>query len=150
MPKRDSLYLLLAAVAAPALIGNTVFFHQAHLTELRGWAPAVFATAFSVYAVTTVVFNVLGGFLVDRVTALRLVPVYLLPLGAGLVVLALAEGVGCRRVHAAVRGHERPVPEPVRGGLAGGVRRRAPGGDPFDHRGGARPGLRRGRASPGC
>lgn len=86
-------YLLLAAVASPALIGNTVFFHQAHLTELRGWAPALFATAFSVYAVTTVVFNVLGGFLVDRVTALRLVPVYLLPLGAGLLVLALAEGV---------------------------------------------------------
>ena len=86
-------YLLLAAVAAPALIGNTVFFHQAHLTELRGWAPAVFATAFSVYAVTTVVCNVLGGFLVDRVTALRLVPVYLLPLGVGLAVLALAEGV---------------------------------------------------------
>ncbi|WP_017586766.1 MFS transporter [Nocardiopsis ganjiahuensis] len=85
-------YLLLAAVAAPALVGNTVFFHQAHLTELRGWAPSLFATAFTVYAVTTVVFNVLGGFLIDRVTALRLVPVYLLPLGAGLFVLAVAEG----------------------------------------------------------
>lgn len=85
-------YLLLTAVAAPALIGNTVFFHQAHLTELRGWEPALFASAFSVYAVTTVVFNLVGGFLVDRLTALRLVPVYLVPLGLGLLVLAAVEG----------------------------------------------------------
>lgn len=85
-------YLLLTAMAAPALIGNTVFFHQAHLTELRGWEPALFASAFSVYAVTTVVFNLVGGFLVDRLTALRLVPVYLVPLGLGLLVLAAVEG----------------------------------------------------------
>lgn len=83
-------YALLAAMAAPALIGNTVFFHQAHLTELRGWAPALFASALSVYAVTTVVFNLVGGVLVDRLTALRLVPVYLVPLGLGLLVLATA------------------------------------------------------------
>ena len=85
-------YLLLTAMAAPALIGNTVFFHQAHLTELRGWEPALFASAFSVYAVTTVVFNLVGGVLVDRLTALRLVPVYLVPLGLGLLVLAAVEG----------------------------------------------------------
>lgn len=85
-------YLLLTAVAAPALIGNTVFFHQAHLTEVRGWDPALFASAFSVYAVTTVVFNLVGGFLVDRLTALRLVPAYLVPLGLGLLVLAMVEG----------------------------------------------------------
>lgn len=83
-------YLLLAAMAVPALIGNTVFFHQAHLTELRGWAPTLFASALSVYAVTTVVFNLVGGVLVDRLSALRLVPVYLVPLGLGLLVLATA------------------------------------------------------------
>ncbi|GAB3716807.1 MFS transporter [Nocardiopsis oceani] len=85
-------YLVLTAMVAPALIGNTVFFHQAYLTELRGWVPALFASTLSVYAVTTVVFNLVGGILVDRLTALRLVPVYLLPLGLGLLVLAMAEG----------------------------------------------------------
>ncbi|GAB2504831.1 MFS transporter [Nocardiopsis aegyptia] len=85
-------HLLLAVMAAPALIGNTVFFHQAHLVESRGWAPALFASAFVVYAVLTVVFNLVGGFLVDRFTALRLTPVFLLPLACGLLVLAAAEG----------------------------------------------------------
>jgi MFS family permease len=85
-------YLLLTAMAAPALIGNTVFFHQAHLTELRGWAPALFASAFSLYAVTTVVFNIVGGFPVDRCTALRLVLLFLTPLGLGLLVLGTVEG----------------------------------------------------------
>lgn len=85
-------YLLLAAMAAPALVGNTVFFHQAYLTELRGWSPALFASALSVYAVMTVVFNLVGGVLVDRLTALRLVPFYLVPLALGLLVLAMVEG----------------------------------------------------------
>ncbi|GAA1440290.1 MFS transporter [Nocardiopsis tropica] len=85
-------YLVAAAMAAPALIGNTVFFHQVYLVESRGWAPAAFAAAFTVYAVTTVVFNLVGGQLVDRFSAMRLVPVYLLPLGFGLVVLASVAG----------------------------------------------------------
>ncbi|GHC81887.1 MFS transporter [Nocardiopsis terrae] len=85
-------FLLLTAMAAPALIGNTVFFHQAHLAELRGWPPALSASAFSVYAAVTVAANLAGGVLVDRVTGLRLVPCFLLPLGAGLLVLAVVEG----------------------------------------------------------
>ncbi|MEE2038802.1 MFS transporter [Nocardiopsis sp. CT-R113] len=85
-------YLVAAAMAAPALVGNTVFFHQVYLVESRGWAPAAFATAFTVYAVTTVVFNLVGGQLVDRFSAMRLVPVYLLPLGVGLFVLAAVPG----------------------------------------------------------
>ncbi|GLU50245.1 MFS transporter [Nocardiopsis ansamitocini] len=80
--------LLAAALAAPALIGNTVFFHQLYLGGLRGWDSALFASAFTVYAAATVGANLVGGHLVDRFTALRMVPVYLLPLGCGLLVLA--------------------------------------------------------------
>ncbi|MBB5802071.1 MFS family permease [Saccharothrix ecbatanensis] len=84
-------YLVCLAMGAPALIGNTVFFNQVHLADLRGWPLQVTATAFTVYAVSTVVFNVIGGHLVDRLTALRLVPLFLLPLGGGLLVLGLTE-----------------------------------------------------------
>ncbi|RKS09103.1 putative MFS family arabinose efflux permease [Nocardiopsis sp. Huas11] len=86
------LHLLLPVMAAPALIGNTVFFHQAHLVESRDWAPALFASAFAVYAALTVVFNLVGGFLVDRFTALRMTPLFLLPLACGLLVLSVAQG----------------------------------------------------------
>ncbi|WP_033440587.1 MFS transporter [Saccharothrix sp. NRRL B-16314] len=84
-------YLVCLAMGAPALIGNTVFFNQVHLADLRGWPLQVTATAFTVYAVSTVVFNVIGGHLVDRLTALRLVPLFLLPLGGGLLVLGLTD-----------------------------------------------------------
>ncbi|GAB2596128.1 MFS transporter [Streptomyces capparidis] len=84
-------YVLLLATAAPALIGNTVFFHQAHLAEVRGWSLETLATAFPLYAVTTVVCSVAGGHLVDRLTALALLPVFLLPLGGGLLLLGTVE-----------------------------------------------------------
>lgn len=76
---------LLLATAAPALIGDTVFFHQAHLAETRGWPLGVPASAFPLCAVLTVLCSVAGGFLLDRVTGLVLLPVFLLPLGGGLL-----------------------------------------------------------------
>ncbi|MGW9497284.1 MFS transporter [Streptomyces prasinus] len=80
-------YPLLLTTAAPALIGNTVFFHQAHLAETRDWSLAVLASAFPLYAVLTVLCGVAGGFLLDRFTGLVLLPVFLLPLGGGLLLL---------------------------------------------------------------
>jgi MFS family permease len=80
--------LVVLTLATPALIGNTVFFNQLHLADLRGWSPDVLASSFSVYAVATVAFNIIGGHLVDRVSALRVLPYFLLPLGGGLLVLA--------------------------------------------------------------
>ncbi|MFC8372911.1 MFS transporter [Streptomyces sp. NPDC057238] len=80
-------YPLLLATAAPALIGNTVFFHQAHLAETRGWSLGVLASAFPLYAVLTVLCSVASGFLLDRITGLVLLPVFLLPLGGGLLLL---------------------------------------------------------------
>ncbi|GAA2391104.1 MFS transporter [Streptomyces glaucosporus] len=80
-------YPLLLATAAPALIGNTVFFHQAHLAGTRGWSLEVLASAFPLYAVLTVLCSVAGGVLLDRFTALVLLPVFLLPLGGGLLLL---------------------------------------------------------------
>jgi len=80
-------------MAAPALIGNTVFFNQAYLGELREWSTGATASAFSVYAVVTVVFNMIGGALVDRLTALAMVLFFLVPLGAGLLVLGAIRSV---------------------------------------------------------
>lgn len=79
--------LVVLALSAPPFIGNTVFFNQLHLVDLRGWDADVLASSFSVYAVATVAFNVIGGHLVDRVSALRVVPFFLLPLSGGLLVL---------------------------------------------------------------
>jgi MFS family permease len=85
---RDPLfYIVMLAMIPPALIGNTVFFHQVYLVGLRGWKLEVFASSFTVMAGMTVVFSLVAGQLVDRLSAVVLLPFYLLPMGLGCVVL---------------------------------------------------------------
>lgn len=73
-------WLMLIGVLAPAFIGTTVFFHQAHLTDLRGYPPLAFAGAFPLMAATTVTCGLVAGYFVDRFGAVRLLPFFLLPL----------------------------------------------------------------------
>lgn len=83
------LYLLLAGTLAPAFIATVIFFHQGYLIELRGYDPLVFAAAFPVMSVTTIVFGFVGGYLIDRFGALRLLPLFLVPLGIASAAVAL-------------------------------------------------------------
>lgn len=88
---RDPLfYLVMLAMIPPALIGNTVFFHQVHLGELRGWPAGLFAAAFPLLAGVTVLFSLISGAFVDRWCARALLPYYLLPMGGGLLLLGMA------------------------------------------------------------
>ena len=88
----DSVFWLsLAGIMAPSFIGTTVFFHQVYLVELRGWQAMTFAHAFTVMAITTVVFAIATGVLVDRFSATRLLPGLLLPLVAACFALAQLE-----------------------------------------------------------
>jgi MFS family permease len=84
-------YPILLAMVPPAFIGNTLFFHQVYLAELRGWPPGTFASAFTLYASMTIAFTLVSGQLVDRFSALALLPFYLLPLGLGLLLLGSLE-----------------------------------------------------------
>lgn len=83
------LYLALGGALAPAFIGTTIFFHQGYLIALRHYDPLVFAATFPVMAVTTVVFGLYCGHLIDRFGALRLLPFFLSPLAVASVVLAV-------------------------------------------------------------
>jgi MFS family permease len=76
-------------VLAPPFIGTTIFFHQGYLIALRGYDPLVFAAAFPVMAVTTVVFGLICGQLVDRLGALRLLPFFLIPLAVASAAVGL-------------------------------------------------------------
>ncbi len=81
-------YVVLLATLTPALVGNTFFFHQAYLVELRGWSLGTTVSAMSVYATVTVLTNMGGGWLVDRFSALVLLPYFLLPAAGGLVIVS--------------------------------------------------------------
>jgi MFS family permease len=81
-------WLALLGVMAPGFISTTVFFHQIYLVELRGWSLQAFATGFALMSMMTVTFALVTGVLVDRYSAVRILPLFLLPLAAACFVLA--------------------------------------------------------------
>ena len=82
-------YMLLVGVLAPPFIGTTIFFHQDYLVELRGYDELAFAVAFPVMAITTVAFSLVSGYLIDRFSAIRMLPIYLVPLCCACLTIAL-------------------------------------------------------------
>ena len=83
------LYLLLLGALAPPFIQTVVFFEQDYLIDIRHYDPLVFAAAFPVMSVMTVVFGLICGHLIDRLGALKLLPYFLLPLAVASAAVAL-------------------------------------------------------------
>ncbi|WP_062228581.1 MFS transporter [Aureimonas frigidaquae] len=81
-------YLISAGVLAPPFVATTIFFHQVYLTELRGWPLTLFAAGFAVMSVANVTFTLFAGWLIDRLSALRVLPLFLLPLAAASLIAA--------------------------------------------------------------
>lgn len=84
-------YGLMLGMLPPAFISSTIFFHQIHLMQSKAWPVETFPSAFVVYAVVAVSNALLSGYLVDRFSAVRLLPFYLLPFGVGCILLALVD-----------------------------------------------------------
>lgn len=83
-------FFVLFGIVAPAFVMTGVFFHQANLVDAKGWTLAWFAAWFPAFAATSVVAALATGWLVDRYGARRLLPLFLLPMAAGVLVLALS------------------------------------------------------------
>jgi MFS family permease len=81
------LWLRVPALLAPAFISTGFIFHQVHVAETKGWSLTLMAGSFTFYAAASVVVLIASGPLVDRVSAQRLVPFYLLPLALGSLTL---------------------------------------------------------------
>jgi MFS family permease len=76
---------------APSFMTTSLFFHQVHLVEIKGWPLAAYVATYPLYSAMVVAANFTSGTVADRFGAARLLPVYLLPMGAGLVLMGLAE-----------------------------------------------------------
>lgn len=86
---RDPVFwVLLTGVLAPPFIGTTIFYHQNYMTELNDWPPQLFATSLLVMAMTTIVVALISGAAIDRFGAIRILPVFLLPLASSCFALA--------------------------------------------------------------
>ncbi len=90
MLSESRFYLLLPAVLAPSYISTALFFHHLTLAESKGW-PGLWVTGnYWVFAVFSILTSLTAGPMIDKYSAARVVPFYLLPMVAGLLLLAAA------------------------------------------------------------
>ena len=75
---------LLPALLTPGFIGTVVFFHQAHVAEVKGWNLVEMAPGFTALAVVGTIASFVAGWAADRYGVHRLLPVLLLPIGIGI------------------------------------------------------------------
>lgn len=76
-------------VFSPAFIGTSIFFHQDYLIEINGWSPSLYYQSFAVMATMTVIVSLSTGFAIDRWSAAKLLPMFMLPLALACLVLGL-------------------------------------------------------------
>ena len=89
---RDPLFAVLAlCVLVTPVVITGMFFHQVALMEAKGWSLQWLASSYVVFAASTTASSLLAGALVDRVGTRRVLPTYLVPLAAGLIVVAVSE-----------------------------------------------------------
>ena len=88
---RDKLFYLFApGLLSQPLMFTGFIFHQVHLVESKNWSLSAWASLFAMYALVSVGTKIVTGLLVDRVGAIKMVPLVALPMGFGLVILSLS------------------------------------------------------------
>ncbi len=87
-------WALIPGLLAPGFIGTAAFFQQVHVSAVKGWPLAAMALGYPVYAAVTVASSLACGWLVDRFGPVRLLPVYLLPMAAGITLIGAGQGIG--------------------------------------------------------
>ena len=110
-------WLLMGFWVLPACLLTGFFFHQLKLAEQSGWSSTFLAQAFVAFAIARAAFGFLGGPLVDRFGAARLLPLTLLPMGLGFGVLILTRAPTAAFVYFGLLGMTHGLGLPVRSAL---------------------------------
>ncbi len=100
-------------LVGPSAFGTALFFHQVHLTEVKGWALIDYVALYPVFSGVSFAFMLVSGWAVDRFGTARLIPWILIPFGVGFVVLANADSLVTAALALALMG--------ISGGAAGTV-----------------------------
>jgi MFS family permease len=76
---------------APSLIMTAMFFFPAEIAKAKGWSNLWVTGHYWVYSLTAVAVTISSGVLIDRFSARRVVPKFLIPLATALFVLTLSD-----------------------------------------------------------
>lgn len=97
-------YVMLPGLTAPSLVMTGMFFHHLNVADAKSWSHAWITGSYVVYAITNVITALVAGHLVDRFSAVRLVPAVLLPMALGLGILAASDNPWIAWVYLALLG----------------------------------------------
>jgi MFS family permease len=117
MLRDPSLWLRMPVLLAPAFVSTGFVFHQVHVAAEKAWSIELMAGAFSAYAAASVAGLLVGGPLVDRYSARRMVPFYLGPLSLCCVALAVGESAWWPPIYLGLMGFGTGVSSVVMGAL---------------------------------
>lgn len=85
--------LILPAALLPAFWATALFLYQVSFAEQLGWSAAIIASAFVSFAGGRIISSLGVGPLVDKLSAKKIFPFHLIPLGAALLVAYLHPGI---------------------------------------------------------
>lgn len=85
-------WAMVPGILAPSFMSTSLFFHQVHLTEIKGWPLAAYVATYPIYSAFSVISNFAAGAAADRFGAAFLLPIYLLPIGMAMTIVAFATG----------------------------------------------------------
>ena len=86
-------WAMVPAIVTSSFIGTVIFFQVAHIAQVMDWSKLDMTTAYPAYAATTIVVSLIAGTLADRVGPDRLLPVFLLPMGLGILFVGPFDGL---------------------------------------------------------
>jgi MFS family permease len=84
-------YLILPGVSASSLVSTALFFHHLNLADEKGWSHTFMTGNYLLYSVIATAMAVISGQLIDRFSALALMPFTLLPIAAALIMINLVD-----------------------------------------------------------
>jgi MFS family permease len=111
------LWFRLPALLAHSFISTGLIFHQVHLANAKGWPLSLLAASFSAYAAASVLALMTAGPLVDRFSAVRIMPLFLLPLTLSCTVLVASDAAWTAPVFLALLGISTGLTAVVKGAL---------------------------------
>jgi MFS family permease len=85
--------IMMPASIILSFAATAIFFYQYVFVENKGWSVQLYATFFTVYAITRFLFSLFGGVWVDKYTARKLFRYYLIPVTLGLLPFAFMDSI---------------------------------------------------------
>ena len=84
--------LVISCNAILPFIFTGLFFQQTSLMEIKGWSPQIMGRALSFYGLMGVFWGLSSGFLIDRFSATRLLPLPTIPLVLAILTMLFGQG----------------------------------------------------------